>query len=381
MARKKLEVVDNFVTDLLTDLSDIEGLTFNDEIKITPLKLDGLNTIMGGGLPIGKFVLVVGLAGAGKSTICGEIIGSVQATDPRSVGVYIDAEQAMGMERLATLGCDKDRTILISQELTLEKLMEIVKKIVAFKINKKLEDVPFVVVLDSESATQPAKAKTVEDHTKIVGLKSNFLSWMVPILVELGNKYNITFIFIGQLRDKIQMNMYQASAGDLKGLGDKKITGGNTMRYMPFQILFLKPKEDIDPTVYGFSGVVSEAMFIKNKLFTPFVKTHVVLDYMKGYSDFWSKVFLLQSCKAIKGTAWQYLENAPELKFRKKQMETMYTTDSIFKEKFDELYKIYKEKSLAFPGALKVINEEETDDDIIEGKEDNAIDEVLNNLE
>jgi RecA/RadA recombinase len=172
------------------------------------------------------------------------------------------------------------------------------------------------------------------------------LSLVIPKLVNVANKYKMTFIVISQLRDKISMNPFASNSPDLKGLGDKRITGGNVMRFHPFQIIYMRPKEDVDIDVYGFSGVISEVKLIKNKLFRPNIKINIVLDYIRGYNDFWTREYLIRQHKGIKGTAWQYLDNYPDVKFRKSDILNMYNTNETFRQKFDELYHTYKEELL-----------------------------------
>jgi len=386
MKEPKEPKVSTLVSDLVDSLSEIEGLTFDTDIEVVPTGISPLDKILGGGIPVGKLILLVGNAGGGKSTLTCSIGRGFHRHHPKSIVSYLDAEQAMNTTRLASMGCDMDRTILISQDLTIEKIADILKKTVEYKKKAGLEDVPFLVIWDSESATMTAKHKEVADVSKIIGFKANMLSWIIPLMVELCSKYKITLIIIGQLRDKIQMNQYQPSTGDLRGLGNQKLTGGNVMKFAPFQILFIKPKADMDPSTYGFSGVVSEMKIIKNKLFTPMIKVDLALDYMKGFSDVWSKFELLKTCKAIKGTGWRYLQNYQDCKFRTKQIEELYSTDPMFKERFNELYDMFIDQVCAFPDAIKLITKKDDDDDVEDTEaptnngERTALDEALDNL-
>lgn len=352
MAGKKNDTSPNsLAADLIADLQQIEDVYINEDVKVIPTGLDLLDSILGGGIPIGKMLLFVGAPGGGKSTLVGMCGAGLHKFDPRSFFIYLDAEQSMPMSRLVNLGVDPERTILLSQPLTVEKMMEILKKVIEFKITKKLEDVPFFVAWDSETATPPAKQLESEDPAKTMGYKARLLSYIMPKIINACTKFNITFLAIGQLKDKIDINPYAPSGGDLKGLGDKTITGGNSMKYTPFQILFIKPKEELDPKVFGFHGTVSELKLIKNKLFDPHIKVDLVLNYRKGYSDFWIKQRLIQQNKGIRGTAWQSLindvdptTNKPRHSFHKVDIEKIYNEDEEFKKCFEELYGKYKEQ-------------------------------------
>jgi len=289
-----------------------------------------------------------------NSTLAVHVAAGFQKHHEQAMAFYIDSEQAMSYDRLASLGCDLDRTLLISEVVTLESVCKIIEKIIQYKIKKKLVDVPFVFIWDSESASPTEKQLTTDDPAKIMGFKARLLSHMLPKITMDCNKYNITPILINQLRDKITMNMYQADVGGLRGMGDKTITGGNVMKFLPFQLILIRPRENIEADKLGFSGVVSEVRFVKNKNYIPHIKIDLVLDYMRGYSDFWTKQRLLQNLKAIKGTAWQYLENCKDKKFRKRDIETMYLEDDEFKEKFEELYASLKGEVTQAPEADEI---------------------------
>ena len=319
------------------------------------------DTILGGGIPKEKIFLVTGAPGAGKSTIAGLAASAWHKSDPRSIVVYADAEQSQSQHRLQILGADINRTILISQGLTVESLVQVVSSICKSIINKNIPSCLFI--WDSESATLSEKQLAAEKVESTIGYKAKLLSWLIPQFVKIATKYNITFLIIGQFRDKIQMNAYAPSAGDLKGLGDKTISGGNVMKYMPFQIATMKPSEDIKATDYGYAGIITKIKVIKNKLFTPNIEVELVLDYMNGYSDFWTKERLIRKCKGVTGGGQaQYLINDknPETKkgnhtFTKKSIKDLYDENEEFRNKFEELYQDLKTKALAFPGAISVL--------------------------
>lgn len=360
LAKKKEqpEEVSGLVGSLISNLQEIDGLIFNEDVTTVPTELDGFNTIMGGGVPVGKLILLSGLAGGGKSSLSGAMVRAFQNYHPQAMAVYLDSEQGTSPSRLKNLGCDPSRIILVSQGLTLESVLDITKKTAEYKLKNDLVDVPFIIVLDSESETLTKKHFEVADPTKVIGYKANLESIVVPNIVQICQQYKISFVMICQLRDKIAMSMYQVSMGDgLKGLGDKKISGSNILKFAPYQIIFVRPKEELDKDVFGFSGVLSEIKFVKNKLYTPLIKLELVLNYKTGFNNFWSKYTLLQNSKEIKGTAWQYIDSLPEVKFRKKDAENLYNTNSDFKAAFDALYK--KIEDLAFDADLVTIPEDE----------------------
>jgi len=347
--------------EIVAGLSEIKGITFNQEVDVVSTNLDLLDGVAGGGFPQGKLLLLAGAPGGGKSTLAGKIIASFQAAHPEALGFYIDGEQSMTMSRLTMLGCDKNRTLLMSQAITLEAVIKAFAHIIQNKINSKQEKVPWVVVVDSETAIPTEKQLQSIDPTKTTGYKARMLSHNIPAMMLQCTSYNVTLLMISQLKDKIEMG-YVADMSGLKGLGNSIITGGNTMKFMPFMVAMVRPVENIDAEKFGFSGVVSEFKFIKNKQYIPHIKIELVLDYMKGYSDFWTKQRLVRKSKKLKGAgSYMYLPNYTEKKFRMREMEELYNTDERFRAAFEEIYQECKVEALSQPEADEIKNGIESD--------------------
>lgn len=354
---KTTKPVDGLMDEIIAGLESIKGITFNQEIEVVTTGLDLLDGCAGGGFPKGKLLLLAGAPGGGKSTLAGQVIGSFQKTHPNAMGFYIDGEQAMTMSRLQLLGCDPNRTLLISQAITLETVIKTFDHIVKSKLAKKMGDVPWIVVVDSETAIPTEKQLQISDPTKVTGYKARMLSHNIPKMMLDCTAGNVTLLMISQLKDKVKMDAYVQDMAGLKGLGNSIITGGNTMKYMPFMVGIVRPSESIDSEKFGFSGVVSEIKFIKNKLYIPHIKVPIVLDYMKGYSDFWTKMMLVKQAKVIKGSGiGMYLPNLTTKKFRYREMENLYNTDPEWRVAFDEIYTQCKEVILAQPEAEEIKN-------------------------
>lgn len=318
----------------------VEDVSFNSTMDIVPTKLENLDYILGGGIPVGKLILALGEPGGGKSTAVAKMMASFQDQYPKALGIFIDSEQGMSLERLVNLGADPERTVLASQTITFEKIYSILEQIINYRIEKNVSDIPMCVVLDSETMTLTTKHLTALEPKEVLGYKANMSTLFLSKIGHLCSKNNITFIAIAHLRDKISMNTFLPEASEFKGLGNKKIAGSNILKYAPFQLIFFKSTgETINYEHHGFTGVITDVILLKNKNFTPYIKMPLVLDYAKGYNDFWSKEKFLRRCKAIDGTAWQTLKNYKDKKFQKKNIKELYETDNEFKIKFDELYK------------------------------------------
>ena len=127
MAKKKTqenEVV-SFTDELIAEFEDIEGITFNEETKTIPTHLHAYNTISGGGVPIGKLILLVGAAGGGKCFASGtEILmydGHVKKVEDIEIGDFVMGDDSSPRKVLRTTsGIDEmyDVTIVSPMDIS-----------------------------------------------------------------------------------------------------------------------------------------------------------------------------------------------------------------------------------------------------------------------
>jgi RecA/RadA recombinase len=387
---KETKTVNDIVSDITADLLDAKtGLTVNeDEVPGVKTRLDVYNDISGGGIPIRKHILLTGAPGGGKSTLAVEYAASFHMNDPKSLVYYIDIEQGLTKERLAKLGVDTNRLLLISGVITMEQIIPLFKRLCEKKEEHKRMDTTDLIIWDSESFTVLGAQVKAEDGKGNVqpGVKAKMLSFIYPRMAQLALEYNLTFVTISQLRDKLNMNPYAVDMTSLKGLGDKTITGGQIAKYAPFQIINVRPKAFVEADKWGFTGVFSEVTFVKNRLSPPHVKFEICLDYLNGYSNFWTKFKNLKTYKKIKSSGGKgpnsCLINYTEFKFYITEIENVYNTNKEFKVKFDALYEECKEEILTYSNVegSGIDNDGDDDSEISLESTKNILDKSIKNL-
>lgn len=79
------------------------------EIRKTPTYVDGLDEILGGGLPAGHVVLVSGLPGTMKSTLAYSVLhGNATGRHAKSIYVTLEQSRASLLAQMAAMGFDTD---------------------------------------------------------------------------------------------------------------------------------------------------------------------------------------------------------------------------------------------------------------------------------
>jgi RecA/RadA recombinase len=208
-----------------------------------------------------------------------------------------------------------------------------------FKEKKKIIDTPSIIIWDSIANTLSEKEREATDINSVIGYKARMLSILIPKYVARCAQYNIALIAVNQLRDVLQMGPF-AQARDLKFMtSSKDMPGGTVLKYNAFHLIEMKLKSALKPEQYGFDGVIAKAKCVKNKLFTPNIEIEILGSFTTGFSNFWTNYNFLSTSKRLTTGAWNYLVNMPEKKFRTKDAEELYNTDTEFKTKYDESVK------------------------------------------
>ncbi len=303
---------------------------------LLPTGVDLLDVVAGGGFAAGAVTLIIGNPGTFKSALLAQTIATSQKKYRGKVlNTFMDSEEAMTTNRLISLGV-KNPPIKPHPAASVEDVFKTVETICAFKELKELQDNPSIVAWDSLANTITEKEKSSDemDINKFIGLKARVISILLPKYVAKLQEYNIGLIIVNQLREKIDMGFFP-TANDLRWLGDKNIPGGNALKYNAFHMLLLKIKTDLKVEEYGFTGVLMEAKFVKNKLFQPNITVQLVVDFNKGVSNLWTNWNMLVTHKRGQSSAWSKLISLPAKTFRKRDLPEKYKNDKEFRDEFD----------------------------------------------
>jgi len=343
--KKKLEVDDetkNLYEEFSSFLEDKVDMKPDTGLKsVIPTGIDILDAVLGGGLAIGALDIIVGQPGSGKSMLAIQTLANAQKIFREQegfIGHFLDSEEATTTIRLANLGVNMPK-IKPYSDITIEKVFKFLEGLCLFKEKKKIIDTPSIIIWDSIANTLSEKEREATDINSVIGYKARMLSILIPKYVARCAQYNIALIAVNQLRDVLQMGPF-AQARDLKFMtSSKDMPGGTVLKYNAFHLIEMKLKSALKPEQYGFDGVIAKVKCVKNKLFTPNIEIEILGSFTSGFSNFWTNYNFLSSTKRLTTGAWNYLVNMPEKKFRTKDAEELYNTDSDFRSKYDEAVK------------------------------------------
>lgn len=282
-----------------------------------------LDTILGGGIPVGRVVEFYGDESTGKSLVAAHIAS--EALELGHFVVMADSEAAVSMPMIEAVGVDTSKLLYFIPD-TMEEVFQ------AFDaaIEAKLVDSEEVLVLIWDSvAASATKAEMEADYGKAhMAPQARLMSASLRKLNTQISKRKVCVILVNQTRDKIGV-MFGPS---------KDTTGGKALKFYTSVRVELAHKgklfnDDLDKNhPDAVIGVNLQARVVKNKVAAPFKHCMLPVLFNYGIDDAASTFEYLKSKKIINhtGKGW-YLCDTIEKKF------TENTWPEIYDKHFDTI--------------------------------------------
>ena len=196
-----------------------EIVSFGTEKETTriPFKSKALNDITGGGVPSGKFSVIWGAKGSGKTTICYDLVKTAQ--EQGKICAWIDLERSIDPTWAQAMGVNMSELLVAPKFENAEEAMDF---IIALGKKKAID----LIIVDSiqglspkgEQETKKGIAKTLEDET--IALLARKLSQFFRMSAAGIAESDCTVVMIGQTRMDI---------GGFITL--EKLSGGNALEH------------------------------------------------------------------------------------------------------------------------------------------------------
>lgn len=244
----------------------------NPTVQVTGPIIDtgsiGLNYALGiGGIVTGKVYEIYGWESSGKSTLCQTIVGNAQKKGLKCI--YVDAENSIDRDYAKALGVNLD-------DLYIVQLDAEAGEGAYNKVDKMVETGEIdLVIYDSYNALQPKSVLEGEVGDSAIGKHARMLGQAVNKANYLSMKHGTTFIFIGQLRQKI---------GVMYGSPDTT-QGGNALKFYAHVRIETTRSVTKDNSIFNGDekvGNLSTAKVIKNKMGAPFKNASFNIIYGEG---------------------------------------------------------------------------------------------------
>lgn len=294
--------------------------TFKAFTKTTYMPTGSLimDTVMGGGLPVGKVIELASDAGAGKTTItlsmCRELLAAGKKV------IYLDHEGAVTTSQLEGIfGTDGDGIPFIDKWLWTEDnpdglffLFQVMTYSDAEKVlDNLLGSGEFsLVVIDSVTAmvadeylmdVENPEANEGKDVTDMrPAVDARLLGKFLKKFKAVCTKYDVTMILINQLRTNLNITGM--------GMSTKISTGGAAIEFFPdIRLRLEKPQPVYQNKKNNLTGEVEKQQIgctasiyaYKNKLAPGKIKVPITIVYGKGISNLYSYLSWLPNKKVM----------------------------------------------------------------------------------
>jgi RecA/RadA recombinase len=238
-----------------------------------------------------------GMKGIGKSTLVTQISTRiVNNGGDASRLIYFDAEKASEIDRIKSFGIKPERLIPpIKRGTTVEAfygLLKVLKEARAKQREEHGEEFiminPYVVICDS-IASMPSEREIAadEDINKAMGTVARLHSGLMKLYLDSMFEFNITVIFINQLRDKLSIGGMPAPKSLAYGKMSEEIPGGKALPYYSFTLARLARVSDLEEEKYGAQAIKVQLNFLKTKNSETNRPINMVFFPSSGYDNFW----------------------------------------------------------------------------------------------
>ena len=289
------------------------------EVERFPSGHPKLDSALGGGWPIGRFIELYGTESGGKTTTCLHAIAEFQKRFPSDVVAMIDSEFSFDPVYARALGV-KTEELLVSQPDSAEDAMGILRDLIS--LGAKL------VIVDSIAAMCPQAELNGEIGDSHVATLARVMTSSMKILTGSAAKAGTTVFWTNQMRENIGVT-YGAKT---------KTPGGRAIKHhmsVRVQITKVGVEKDGDDVVSSKTKISVE----KNKTAPPFKVADVSIVYGYGF-DLVAGVFdmALQKKVVKKSGAWFAYGETFKVQGRYSTLEMLREDKELFKELEDAVY-------------------------------------------
>ena len=301
---KKKTKCDNDSVSLLSS-----GVALSDVKEWIPTGFPALDSIFGGGWPVGRASEIAGNEGCGKSALTHMAIKQCQMMGGEPM--IIDFEHSLDRAKMKQLGIDEDR-LIYSDPLDVEEAWDEVWTALDY-VEKHPPDAPFLIVWDSVAGTVARSERTEKSHAdRHVASRAGSMDKGARKMFRRIAKVRAHMMWVNQER---------VVFGSKSFFQEKTTPGGAQLKYAASLRLTMWRK-NIKYSVGDQEEVVGYKSYVRTnkcRLAPPHRKAYFVLDFIHGPNPEMTMFHYLMDARRIKaGGSGTYVSTWSKKKFKRR---------------------------------------------------------------
>ena len=326
---------------------------FVEDIQRIETPSPSLNWALSGGIVPGRFYVLTGPEGSGKSMFTVSLVHSIQKHDPEAISVWFDTERSFTSHWINVFFKSPDMElaehVMVRRtqkpadifDYFADKMMDMIDRGCRFN----------ACVIDSvQQMIGPKEENKTSTDKAVMGDLAAYLPGALRKISEPSRQHQIPWFFIAQVRDNFD------NAGNKYVLKEDKytLTGGMAFKHAIDVIILLegakgKKNAIFDPTIKNMDdkemkiGHLIRAMITKNRLGPTYRKAEFFFEYENGIvgaNTEIAKLALNQNLVSLDGR--KYMLNERSLGTGKDQFIESLDDPKIKEELMTEIHKLYR---------------------------------------
>jgi len=202
----------------------------SEKLVRIPIGIFGLDSKIGGGLPLRKVMVLAGEYSSGKTTVGLFAVSAFQKAYPNKKVIYIDTDYGLDPTWATKIGVDMEKVFLVQPD-TIEQVIDTMEAFL-------MTDQCSLVIFDSVANTPSSKELDSDGEQDSMGGIGKPMARLMRKITTRLQHVDTSVIIINQLRDKI--GAWGGAAEDMPG--------GRALKFGSDITVNLRPSDWLGPT-------------------------------------------------------------------------------------------------------------------------------------
>jgi len=338
--------IKKFLDEIYKDTKNVSAFIENVERIETPSP--SLNWALSGGIVPGRFYVLTGPEGSGKSMFTVSLVHALQKKNPEGISIWFDTERSFSNHWINIFFKGEDfelaKHVIVKETQRPKDIFDYFANDLMDMVDRGLT-INSCVIDSIQQMIGPKEENKESTEKAVMGDLASYLPGAIRLIVGPSRQHHIPWFFIAQVRDNFD------NAGQKYVLKEDKyaLTGGRAFKHGIDVIILLEGAKGKKNAIYHDDlknmddkemkiGHLIRAMILKNRLGPIGLKAEFFFEYKKGVVNIGketAKLALNQNIVTLDGRKYMFKGESLAVgrdKFDAKLEEDLYTRGRVLTE-------------------------------------------------